>query len=189
MVVRDIVSKIMREEGLRGFYRGLDSAILRQLMYGTARLGLYRQMYNTKMKANGDKGVSFREKTYCSLVAGFVASLVGNPADLSLVRMQNDVSLPVEQRRNYRHVADAFQTIVREEGMLALWKGSSPTIARAMSMNFGMMVSFDTARERLNAYKGTKDQLSTRLQASCIGGFFASVMSLPWDNCKTKMQK
>lgn len=157
VVVSDIVRGIYREEGMRGFYRGLDSAILRQLMYGTARLGLYRQMYNTRVKENGDKGVSFGQKAYCSLLAGFVASLIGNPADLSLVRMQNDISLPKDQRRNYRHVADAFQTIVREEGTLALWKGSSPTIARAMSMNFGMMVSFDTARERLNVYKGSKD--------------------------------
>ena len=41
-----IIRSIYSEHGIRGFYKGLDSAILRQLMYGTVRLGLYRQMYN-----------------------------------------------------------------------------------------------------------------------------------------------
>lgn len=120
-------------------------------------------------------------------MAGFIASIVGNPADLSLVRMQNDVNMAIEQRRNYKNVLDAFQTIVREEGILALWKGTVPTCVRAMSMNFGMMVSFDTAKDYLNLFTHTKDTLSTRLIASCIGGFSASLMSLPWDNCKTKI--
>ena len=95
--------------------------------------------------------------------------------------------MKAEQRRNYKHVLDAFQTIVREEGMLALWKGTVPTCVRAMSMNFGMMVSFDTAREQLNTITNTNDTLSTRLISSCIGGFSASLISLPWDNCKTKI--
>jgi solute carrier family 25 oxoglutarate transporter 11 len=58
-------------------------------MYGTARLGLYRKMYNDIEKKNKEikKGVSFSDKAYCSLVSGFIGSIIGNPADLSLVRM------------------------------------------------------------------------------------------------------
>ena len=34
--------EIIRKEGARALYSGLDSAILRQVLYGTTRLGLFR---------------------------------------------------------------------------------------------------------------------------------------------------
>ena len=45
-----------------------------------------------------------------------IGALVGNPADLTLVRMQADGRLPHNQRRNYRHAGDAVYRIAREEG-------------------------------------------------------------------------
>jgi hypothetical protein len=47
------------------------------------------------------------------LIAGFVGSLVGNPADLALIRMQADARLPVAERRNYKNVVDAFKRITK----------------------------------------------------------------------------
>jgi len=36
-----VSKEIMKEGGVKGFYKGLDSAILRQVVYGTMRLGLF----------------------------------------------------------------------------------------------------------------------------------------------------
>lgn len=68
-----------------------------------------------------------------------------------------------------------------------LWRGVVPTICRAMSMNLGMLTSFDETKERLNKYTNTENLLSTRLISSCIAGFFGALFSLPFDNAKTKM--
>jgi solute carrier family 25 oxoglutarate transporter 11 len=68
---------------------------------------------------------------------------------LALVRMQADSTLPVEQRRNYRNVIHAFSSIVKNEGLLACWKGATPTVVRAMSLNLGMLVSNDMTKEAL----------------------------------------
>lgn len=73
---------------------------------------------------------------------------------------------------------------MREEGILTLWRGSAPTIGRAMSMNLGMLTSYDEIKERLNEIKGTHDALETRLFASAISGIICSFMSLPFDNVK-----
>ena len=81
--------------------------------------------------------LSFGQKSLCSLTAGFIGSIVGNPADLALIRMQNDTALKPEERRNYKNVVDAFSRIVKEEGVLALWRGCTPTVIRAMSLNLG----------------------------------------------------
>lgn len=94
----------------------------------------------------------------------------------------------MEQRRNYKNFLDAFRRIIKDEGVISLWKGSTPTIIRAVVLNLGMLAPFDEAQERLIKYYGTgKETLSIRIQASLISGFLASFMSLPFDNAKTKM--
>ena len=62
-----------------------------------------------------------------------------------------------------------------------------PTVIRAMSLNLGMLSSFDEVKERANAYMGTENALSARLVAASIAGFFAAYFSLPFDNAKTKI--
>ena len=81
------------------------------------------------------------EKSGASLFSGFVGAMFGNPADLVLVRFQSDSMSPVNERRNYKNVFDALRRIVSEEGVLALWTGSFPTVLRAMSMNLGMLAT------------------------------------------------
>ena len=81
--------------------------------------------------------LSFGQKSVCSLSAGFIASIIANPADLVLIRMQNDTTLKFDERRNYKNVFDAFSRIIKEEGVPALWRGCGPTIVRAMATNFG----------------------------------------------------
>lgn len=50
---------------------------------------------------------------FASLAAGGLGAVVGTPADLSLIRMQADSTLPPEQRRNYKGVGDALTRIIR----------------------------------------------------------------------------
>lgn len=89
--------------------------------------------------------------------------MIGNPADLALVRFQSDATLPPDQRRNYKHVFDALGRIIKEEGVISLWRGSTPTVLRAMAMNLGMLGPYDEVKERINHYTQTKDLQSTRL--------------------------
>ena len=83
------------------------------------------------------------QKAAAGLVAGAVGAVVGSPADLTLVRMQADTTLPEHQQRQYRGIADAFLRISREEGLQGLYRGVGPNIARAMALNMGMLASND----------------------------------------------
>ena len=49
-----------------------------------------------------------------------------------IVRMSNDVSLPADKRRNYTGLMDVTQRIIKEEGVSAFWRGSTPFVQRAM---------------------------------------------------------
>ena len=173
--------------GMRQFYKGLDSALIRQIVYTTTRMGLYNTLFNNYKEKHGD--VNLKMKSVFGLTAGFVGALFGNPADLILIRLQSDSTLPVEQRRNYTGFVNAFNRIIKEEGVVKLWRGSFPTILRAMVLNFGMLGPFDELKERINKIRGTKDELSTRLSACAGAGLLSSFLSLPFDNSKTKIQK
>lgn len=120
-------------------------------------MGIYKTMFQSAKDKNNGKEPSFLAKTYCSIVAGFIGSLAGNPADLALVRIQADSTLPVEDQRGYKNVFDAFYKIVKDEGVMALWRGSTPTVVRAIVINVAMLGPYDEIKERLNHYFGTKD--------------------------------
>ena len=70
-----------------------------------------------------------------------------------------------------------------------MWKGCGPTVIRAMSLNLGMLVSYDESKERLGKYLGPEKANITWVLSSFISGGIAATMSLPFDNVKTKMQK
>lgn len=185
----DVAREIRAESGIKTFYKGLDSALVRQATYTTTRLGVYLNLtqYMQNNLPEGQKNLSFAQRCYASLAAGGIGAFVGNPADLALIRMQSDSTLPKDQRRNYKNVADAFIRISREEGVTALWKGVGPTIVRAMALNFGMLGPYDQAKDMLS--KAFGDSKATNLCASACAGFLAAFFSLPFDNMKTKLQR
>lgn len=87
--------------------------------------------------------MGFFPRAIASLTAGGIGSVIGNPADLSLIRIQSDNTLPEAQRRNYKGVFDAFSRTVKEEGVMTLWRGCLPTVYRAMALNLGMLGPYD----------------------------------------------
>lgn len=180
-----ITSSIMRSEGFRGFYHGVTASFARQAVYGTARMGLH-ETFSKKLKVrNGGKPIPFYQKTMSAMTAGAIAGWMGNPFDLSLVRMEADGCAPPELKRGYHGVFNAVYRIGREEGLRTLWRGSVPMVCRAISMNVGMLVSNDTSKEMLAPYLG--DGIVTSLLASAISGFVSAFTSLPFDLVKTRM--
>ena len=83
------------------------------------------------------------------MLAGGFGSIVATPCDLVLVRMQADSTLPIEERRNYKGVFNAFSRIASEEGVTQLWNGAFPTMMRACALNVAQLVTFEEVKERL----------------------------------------
>ena len=48
------------------------------------------------------------QKAVAGLTAGGLGALVGTPADLTLIRLQADSTLPEAQKRHYKGVGDAL---------------------------------------------------------------------------------
>jgi len=185
-----VAREIVAQGKVLDLYTGLSAGLLRQAVYTTARLGFFDTFMialNTRAEQNGTK-VGFGERALAGLSAGGLAAMIGNPADLALIRMQSDGLKPKEQRANYRSVVDALSRISKNEGVLALWNGAFPTVVRAMALNFGQLAFFSEAKSQLKERTQLSAQTQT-LTASAIAGFFASFFSLPFDFVKTRLQK
>jgi solute carrier family 25 oxoglutarate transporter 11 len=184
-VARDIAAK----DGFGALYKGLNAGLLRQATYTTARLGIFQVITDKAKELNGGKNLPLWQKAACGLTAGGLGALVGTPADLTLIRMQADTTLPPEHRRNYKGVVDAMTRIVREDGVAGLFRGGGPTVVRAMALNMGMLASNDQAKEMIEAAGFEKGGKVAVIGSATIAGFFASVCSLPFDFIKTRLQK
>ncbi|KAJ6961190.1 mitochondrial dicarboxylate/tricarboxylate transporter DTC-like [Populus alba x Populus x berolinensis] len=184
----EVTKTMLKNEGFGALYKGLSAGLLRQATYTTARLGTFKILTSKAIEANDGKPLPLYQKALCGLTAGAIGASVGSPADLALIRMQADATLPAAQRRNYSNAFNALFRIVSDEGVLALWKGAGPTVVRAMALNMGMLASYDQSVEFCKDSLGF-GEMSTVLGASTVSGFFAAACSLPFDYVKTQIQK
>lgn len=177
----------VRREGLRGVYTGLSAGLLRQATYTTTRLGIYTVLLERLSGADGTPP-GFLTKAAVGMTAGATGAFVGTPAEVALIRMTADGRLPPAERRGYRNVFDALVRIVREEGILTLWRGCGPTMARAVVVNAAQLASYSQSKQFLLDSGYFRDDILCHFCASMISGLVTTAASMPVDIAKTRIQ-
>jgi len=180
--VGQCVKSVIATDGIRGMWTGLSAGLLRQCTYTTVRLGVYRKMEESYKPDN------FAGKLGMGASAGFIGSLFGNPAEICLIRMCADGNLPKHEQRGYKNAGDALRRIVAEEGLLTLWRGSTPTIARAIVVNAAQLGTYSQAKESLKQSGGFTEGIGLHFCASMISGLITTIASMPVDIVKTRLQ-
>lgn len=142
-----ILGGIVKYEGLRGLYQGWTPAVLGSAVswggYFYFYEGFKRRMVEYKLShrtnvapTDGEEAVkptqvlNSVDNFVLACAAGAVMVALTNPIWLVKTRMQLQMRKASEQHKikPYNTMADAFATIVREEGVLALYKGSGPAL-------------------------------------------------------------
>ena len=128
-----------------------------------------------------DGSISLTGKLAAGCTAGAAAAAVSNPLELAKVRLQAVGAGNV-----------GFVTVIREtarsEGVPALWKGTTPAMARAACLTASQCASYDEAKRAWKAMTGMGESFGTHLGASMISGLVATTVTAPVDVLKTKMQ-
>lgn len=181
------IRTIIAKEGLTALYTGLSAGLLRQCTYTTTRLGVFNTLMDNKKGPNGEQPGLFYKAIF-GLTAGAIGSVVGTPAEVCLIRMSSDGRLPVAERRGYTSVGNALTRIVREEGVLTLWKGVGPTVGRAMVLNMAQLASYAQFKDIFKKQLSFEDGIKLHFCASMCSGFISTVASMPVDIVKTRVQ-
>jgi len=178
--------KVFRSDGVLGLYSGLTASVLRQMTYSMTRFAIYETVKN-KLEPPGCTGMPFYQKVLLGGVSGCLGGFVGTPADMINVRMQNDVKLPPEQRRNYKHAIDGLYRVVKEEGPTKLMNGATMAATRATFVTIGQLSFYDQIKVMLMRTGIFQDNIVTHFSASFMAGGIATFITMPLDVMKTRM--
>lgn len=177
---------VVKSDGILGLYNGLSASLLRQLTYSMTRFAIYETV-KKNLDTPGSTGMPFYQKVLLGGVAGCAGGLVGTPADMVNVRMQNDVKLPPAQRRNYKNALDGLLRVAKEEGVPKLMNGATMASTRATFVTIGQLSFYDQIKGLLLGTGYFQDNLVTHFSASFLAGGIATFITMPLDVMKTRM--
>lgn len=121
-------------------------------------------------------------------VTGGIAAYISCPMEVAVVRMSNDSSLPKEERRNYKGVVDTATRIVKEEGVSAFWRGSSPFVARAMMVGVFQVATLDQFKAFYATYLNQqKNSIPNVFASAMTSGLIYSIATMPLEASKNRM--
>lgn len=181
------VATIAREEGLTSLWKGIIPGLHRQCLFGGLRIGLYEPVKTFYVGSDFVGDVPLSKKILAALTTGAVAITVANPTDLVKVRLQAEGKLPPGVPRRYSGALNAYSTIVRKEGVGALWTGIGPNVARNAIINAAELASYDQVKQTILKIPGFTDNVFTHLLSGLGAGFFAVCIGSPVDVVKSRM--
>ena len=177
---------LKKSGGIMGLYDGLSAGVLRQVFYATSRLGLFETFRDILHEYRGK--TDFASRVGIGAVTGGMAAYISCPMEVCVVRMSNDGTLAVDQRKNYSSVFDVAGRIVKEEGVFAFWNGSSPFVVRAMMVGVFQVATLDQFKDVFTKHFGQrKDSLTNVFSSAMASGLVYSIATMPLEACKNRM--
>lgn len=177
---------VVKHDGVLALYNGLSASLCRQMSYSLTRFAIYETVRDVMGSSN--KGpMPFYQKVLLGAFGGFTGGFIGTPSDLVNVRMQNDMKLPPELRRNYKHAIDGLVRVFREEGLRKLFSGATMASSRGALVTVGQLACYDQAKQLVLGTGLMGDNIFTHFLSSFIAGGCATFLCQPLDVMKTRL--
>jgi len=129
-------ASIVREEGLRGIYRGLFPVMMRQGANSAVRFTTYTTLKQSVQSRTRTGQTLPTSVTFgMGAVAGLVTVYTTMPLDVIKTRMQ-----ALDARTQYRNSFHCAYRIFTEEGVLRFWTGTVPRLGR-LTISGGIVFS------------------------------------------------
>mmetsp|Transcript_10550 Transcript_10550/g.15825 ORF Transcript_10550/g.15825 Transcript_10550/m.15825 type:complete len:297 (-) Transcript_10550:211-1101(-) len=177
---------MVKESGWGSLYDGIGAGIGRQLIYATARFGLFETFRDALHEYRGK--TDFASRVGVGALTGGMAAYMSCPMEVSCVRMSNDATLPAAERRNYKSVFDTITRIAKEEGVAAYWSGSTPFVQRAMMVGVFQVATYDQFKLMYaNLFSQKKDSVPNVFCAAMTSGLLYSIVTMPLEASKNRM--
>uniref|UniRef100_A0A8L0DUF1 Solute carrier family 25 member 10b n=1 Tax=Oncorhynchus mykiss TaxID=8022 RepID=A0A8L0DUF1_ONCMY len=178
--------QVVKNDGALALYNGLSASLCRQMSYSLTRFAIYETVRD--MLSSSNQGpMPFYQKVLLGAFGGFTGGFIGTPADMVNVRMQNDVKLPPELRRNYKHAVDGLFRVFREEGVRKLFSGATMASSRGALVTVGQLACYDQAKQLVLSSGFMGDNILTHFLSSFIAGGCATFLCQPLDVMKTRL--
>ncbi|KAD6453563.1 hypothetical protein R6Q59_015413 [Mikania micrantha] len=188
---------IWRTEGLRGMFKGngtncariVPNSAVKFFSYEEASKGilwLYRQQ-----PGNEDAELTPLLRLGAGACAGIIAMSATYPMDLVRGRLTVQTDKSTSQ---YRGIAHAFTTVLREEGPRALYKGWLPSVIGVIpyvGLNFAVYESLKDYLVKTRPFglvEDTELSVTTKLACGAVAGTVGQTVAYPLDVIRRRMQ-
>lgn len=169
---------VVRDDGPAALYRGVTPAVARGVLYGGLRIGLYTPLKNA-MSPEGQEP-SLLTKIAAGVLSGAIAAGVSNPTDLVKTRMQATGTVP-------KGPLVVAAEVYRTEGLQGLWRGTTPSMARAALQTASQCATYDEVKRIFIRQLGWEDGIGTHFAVSIVTGLVTTTITAPVDMVKTRM--
>ncbi|KAK7575942.1 hypothetical protein V9T40_012228 [Parthenolecanium corni] len=125
--VFDAIMKISRQEGVSNLWRGAIPTMSRSMVVNGAQLASYSQTKEILLETG-----YFRDNITChftsSMISGLITTAASMPVDITKTRIQN--MKIIDGKPEHKGAIDVMKKVIKNEGVLSLWKGFTPYYAR-----------------------------------------------------------
>ncbi|CAG9584407.1 unnamed protein product [Danaus chrysippus] len=122
---RQVYSLLYTQSGILGFWRGAVPNVQRAALVNMGDLAAYDCCKQFLLREVGMKDTPLVHAA-AAFAAGFVAAVMGTPADVIKTRLMNQPVGADGRGTLYRGMIDCLQQSVKNEGVLSLYKGFLP---------------------------------------------------------------
>ncbi|KAF7814643.1 putative mitochondrial adenine nucleotide transporter BTL1 [Senna tora] len=122
------VSKIYKDGGVSAFYAGISPTLIGMLPYSTCYYFMYETMKKSYCQSKNKKSLNRPEMLLVGAVAGFTASTISFPLEVARKRLM----VGALQGKCPPHMAAALSEVIREEGLMGLYRGWGASCLKVM---------------------------------------------------------
>ncbi|KAG5507661.1 hypothetical protein JKF63_06610 [Porcisia hertigi] len=178
----------------KGFYTGLSSGLMRQVVYTTARLGCYPSFRDGILQGEVAMGLrrsadpasaTVLDRALAGASAGAFASFLSSPVEVCLVLQTTN------KDKGKLSMVQAFKEVLRSRGVGGLWSGIGALASRAALVGVSQVAVHDQVLTTLRKRNVTRaDPLNDNLVvniASVITALFYSLVTMPVEVARVRM--
>ncbi|KAJ7962657.1 Mitochondrial carrier protein [Quillaja saponaria] len=122
------VSKIYKDGGIGAFYAGILPTLIGMLPYSTCYYFMYETMKTSYCQAKNKKSLNRPEMLLLGALSGFTASTISFPLEVARKRLM----VGAVQGKCPPNMAAALSEVIREEGLLGLYRGWGASCLKVM---------------------------------------------------------
>jgi len=138
----DTAKDLYKNQGIAGFYRGIDSNVARAMVLNGTKMACYDQMKGLVVSTTGLPKSHLAVQFLAAASAGFFMTCTVSPFDMVRTRLMNQPA----DAKIYNNALDCIVKIVKNEGPLVLWRGFIPIWSRFAPTTTLQLVVFEQLR-------------------------------------------
>lgn len=136
---------LLQNQGMGGFYRGINANIMRAMVLNGTKMGCYDTAKGVVVNATGWERQAPQTTFFSAVAAGFFMTCTVSPFDMVRTRLMNQ---PADANL-YNGAVDCMVKIAKNEGPLTFWRGFMPIWSRFAPTTTLQLIIFEQLRSMM----------------------------------------